>query len=357
MCYTAYAYMTTEKDLSGASHGQPLFNDRFETRVITPEERFVGPKALELFKTDLIRPLPWNIKAGVIEVEGVDAPIQSAIMRSSSFPDQIFPGEFRPYAIVTEGLDREVISPELANVIAQFKTIEDYLPDFMGEAEGLFRNNVGISASYKQWGREELQHSLAAGLILERTGHRTEMQVIEAQLEALQKTWQLPFPEPRQVVLYAAFQELHTRDAYNTLARRAKAEGAPIVAGILRLIGKDEGYHGFGYRSFAQLYHEFDPEGTIDDAVHVASNFRMPALNLIPDPDKSGFRSAMEVGVYGGDMGQRTMYQALMGLEFVPEDRARAAVELYAHRQDRLMSLYTRRYQRSSGLVVPQDAL
>lgn len=352
--------MGTERD-GGGVDGIPVtfppFNDRFERRVITPEERFVGPEALKLFKNELIRPLPWNIKAGVIEVEGVDAPIQAAIMRSSTFPGQTFEGEFRPYAIVTEGLDRETISRDLANVIAQFKTIEDYLPDFMGEAEGLFRNNIGISASYKQWGREELQHSLAAGLILERTGHRGEMEIMEAQMEALQKTWQLPFPEPRQVVLYAAFQELHTRDAYNTLARRAAAENAPTVAGILRIIGRDEGYHGYGYRRFAQLYHKFDPEGTIDDAVHVASNFRMPALNLIPDPDKSGFRSAMEVGVYGGDMGQRTMYQALMGLEFVPEDRAKAAVEQYAHRQDRLMSLYARRYQRPSGLVVPPDSL
>ncbi len=334
----------------------PRFNDKSRDFIITPEDRFVGPKSLELFKTTLIRPVPWNIKDGVIEVEGVEDPIQSAIMRSHGFPGRGFPGEFRPYVIVTEDLDKEVISEELANVIAQFKTIEDFLPDFMGRATDLFRGNIGISASYNQWGREELQHSLAAGLILERTGHKTAQQLAEDQMASLLRTWELPFPTGRQIVLYAAFQEMQTRDAYNSLSKRAEAEGALTVAGILKLIGKDEGYHGFGYREFAKIYHEFDPEGTVDDAVHVATNFKMPALNLIPDPDKKGLRSAMEVGVYGGDMGERTMYMALKQLGFVPENKARDAAKTYGERQGRLMSLYTKRYARESGLLLPGQA-
>jgi hypothetical protein len=333
--------------------GLPPFNDAYRNVEITPEERFVGPRTLELFKREIIRPLPWSIKDGRIEVEGTPTPIEGIVL-STTFPGQSFSGDVRPHAIVTEGLERERITPELASVIAQFKMIEDYLPDFMGRATNLFRGNLGISASYNQWGREELQHSLAAGLILERTGHRTQEQLAEDQMAGLLKTWETPFPTARQVVLYAAFQELQTRDAYKALADRAMEEDAPITAGILRLISRDEAYHGGGYMKFARVYHEFDPEGTVADALHVAENFRMPALNLLPN-QRVAFRNALEVGVYGGDMGQETMFRALRGLQFVPLDQARQAAEAYGAKQQRVRELSQRvMTSRPSGIVTPK---
>lgn len=335
---------------AGISDGRPPFNDKSERVVISRQDRIIGPKALKLFRTEIIRSLPWDIKGDRIEV--AETPLHVAEMELGGRREP-FTGELRPYTIVTEGLEKETISLELATVLAQFKAIEDYLPDFTKEAIDKFRTNIGISAAYAQWTREELQHSLAIGLILRATGHRTDEQLAEEQIAALEQTWQGPHPSGREIILYAAMQELQTRDAYFTLSDRAQAEDAPIIAKILKRIGRDEAYHGNGYIKFSKLFYDEDPDGTVADALHVAATFKMPALNLLPN-QRQALRSAIQIGVYGSDMGQETIIKTLKGLGFLPEDRIKEASDIYGHSQDRLRHMYERFHvDPRSGILLP----
>ncbi len=301
------------------------FNDNFRGVEMSEEDRFVGPKALELFTTTLIRPLPWEIKAGkIVVVKRFDQHVEL-----ESTPGIPYVPDLQERVIITQGLEKEVLSKELSQALAIFKAVEDFLPDYMGRATGMFRNNLGISASYNQWGREELQHSLALGLILERTGNKTAQQLVEEHQANLLRTWELPFPTQRQMVLYAAFQERNTDLAYQALATQAEKEDAPITAKILRIISKDEAYHGGGYRAFARIYYDLDQEGTIQDAVHVAANYRMPAQNLSPHP-RSRATTLIKVGALSRAMIERdTILHTLRGFRFIPEDVIRETVRAF----------------------------
>lgn len=316
------------------------FNDESKTVEISSEDKFVGPRAHDLFTTKLIRPLPWDIKAGKIVI--TKKPGQFAIIEK--IPGVPYVGDLLEREIITDGLEKEIISPELARVIALYKMVEDYLPDFMGRAVGMFRNNIGISASYNQWGREELQHSLAAGLILKKTGHKTLAQLHDEQEAGLLKTWEMPFPTARQMVIYAAFQERNTDLAYRELSKRAEREDAPITAKILKLISEDEAYHGGGYRAFAKIYHELDPEGTVRDALHVAENYRMPAQNLFPNPRRAlvdtvkVYETAEKKGeeVIRDMVSEDTIAHTLRGFGFVSEEKAKEVADGYWSYQDSL---------------------
>lgn len=292
------------------------FNNEFRRISMSDQDGFVGPKALTLFTTKLIRPLPWEIRDGTIRVI---KPFDN-FAAIEMIPGVPYVPDLQERVIITQGLEKEILSQELARTLAVYKAVEDFLPDFMGRATGMFRNNLGISASYAQWGREELQHSLALGLILERTGNKTAQQLIDDQQANLLKTWELPFPTQRQMVLYAAFQERNTDLAYRALATQADKEDAPITATILRIISKDEAYHGGGYRAFARIYWKLDPQGTIQDAVHVATNYRMPAQNLLQN-HRQALVDATKIGATSKDMIARdTILHTLKGLGFVPEN-------------------------------------
>lgn len=163
------------------------------------------------------------------------------------------------------GLENERISEELTRLIAGLKMVEDFLPDYMRTGNQLTRNNMGLFMLNTQWGNEELQRGLALGSILELTGCKTRDQIIKEQQESLTRVWEPPFFTSRQIVAHAAFQERGTHLAYEALHRKAEAENASNVAQILRLISADEVYHGVGYQLVTQVYHEIDPEGTIED--------------------------------------------------------------------------------------------
>jgi len=138
-------------------------------------------------------------------------------------------------------------------MIGYSKAIEDFLPDYMKKAEELFRGNEGIHDSYMQWGNEEKQHSKVAELILLNTrrssgevGHMTLEESRMSRQRKLLSGWDIPFPTGREIVAYAVFQELMTRDAYKILSDRAELEGAPITSDLLKLVAGDEAYHGGG---------------------------------------------------------------------------------------------------------------
>lgn len=316
---------------------RPQFYSESRLREITPENKALGAETLDIYSKQISRTTPWNIRNGRIDVAGKPQRVVNL-----ELPQGSYTGIIQPHTIITEDLHKETISDEAARVLAQFKAIEDYLPDFMGRSTDLFIGNLGITASYWQWGKEELQHSQAAALILEQTGHKTTEELAAEQQKGLAKTWELPFSTGRQVILYAVYQELMTRDAYKALGKYVREENdAPITASILELIARDEAYHGGGYMKFARIYYDHDPEGTVQDALDVASQFTMPALNLLPKK-RSGLLDAVRVGVYDDDMGQEALHKSMRSLGFLPEDMVEIAAEEYGQRQDKIKQLSAR---------------
>jgi hypothetical protein len=319
--------VTISTPLTEARHSAPLpdFDETSREVVITPQERAIGIQTKYYFDRTRKRTTPWLIKnaqvrillpttaPGPRETNPIEAPIAPSM----------------PRAISTEALERERVSPLLGSVMFTFKRIEDKLADFSGRSYDLFRNVWGINNSYHQWSYEENQHSDALGLILERTGHLSREALQEDYYANLARTWEPPFQTARQMVLYAAFQEQLTSLNYRALARRAVEEAAPTVADILTLIAQDEAYHGGGYRAFSRIYAENDLAGTIADAVHVGTNFRMPAQHLMRDQKRNSVE-IIRVGAFSKELvSEETIYRVLKGLGFVPENLARQAADSY----------------------------
>jgi hypothetical protein len=217
----------------------------------------------------------------------------------------------------------------LASVLFTFKRIEDKLPDYTGRSYDLFRNIWGINASYHQWGYEEQQHSDAIALILSATDNLSRSEQEADYYDGLSQTWELPFETGRQMVIYAAFQEQLTHLAYLALSRRAVEEDAPLVARIIQVIAQDEAYHGGGYRAFSRIYAELDLEGTVNDALYVARNFRMPAQHLMRHRRRDSI-DIVRVGAFSRELvTEGTLLKVLRGLRFVPDEQAKAVAREY----------------------------
>lgn len=301
------------------------FNEASYPVEISAEDREIGLRTKRYFDEKLKRRAPWLIKNGRITVlKGTLAP--SAL---ETIPGAEPLATLKSHLIDSEALAKEKISSLLASVLFTFKRIEDKLADFSGHSYGLFRNMWGINNSYHQWSFEENQHSDAIALILERTGHLTTRQAEDDYYENLASTWEPPFDTARRMVLYAAFQEQLTSLNYDALAKRSIDEDAPVAAEIMRLISHDEAYHGGGYRAFSRIFADLDLEGSIRDALHVASNFRMPAQHLMRDLKRNSME-IVRVGAFSKELvSEQTVYRVLKGLGFVPEDLARQTASAY----------------------------
>lgn len=301
---------------------RPGYNHHSETVEISAQDRRVGPKIYDLFTKRLIRPLPWDIKNGKIEVYKRFDAFAGII----AVLDEDYKPDVREKVIITTGLEKERISPGLARTIAQHKVVEDFLRDFMRHGTDTTRNNMGLSMANLQWGREELQHGLALGLILEKTGNKTAEEIVEDYLKTLEHSWEAPFPTEREIVMYASIQEPFTGKNYGGMAKQALIEEAPTVAAILTLIEEDENYHGGGYRSIAKIYYEDDPDGARADAIHVAKNFEMPLQHIIPNRIHA-MSDLMKYTGFDIERKPKVIQNALRGFGFLSEKEIQEVVQ------------------------------
>lgn len=303
----------------------PGFREETRPVVVTDEERLVGVEAKRIFDRQIKRITPWI----VIEDKGlfILKPQRGAFDPADYTSDQL--RAISVEVITADAISREIIPQEVADVIFTFKRIEDKLPDFTGRSADLFRNYWGINNSYHQWTREEMEHSNAEALVLTATGSLTKEQIVEDYLDNLSRTWEAPFLTPRQMVLYAYFQELLTNRNYVAVSETLEKEGAANIATVMRIIAKDEAYHAGGYRKFAQIFAKFDLEGTIQDACYVALNFRMPAMHLMRDQKRDSL-NIVRAGAFSKWMvSEETIFRGLKGLGFVAEEKARQIADSY----------------------------
>jgi acyl-[acyl-carrier-protein] desaturase len=172
---------------------------------------------------------------------------------------------------------------ELALSAETFCGVEMFLPDYLAQGAALWRDDLGQALYAASWGAEEARHSVALREYLLRTGQRTldEAQGFEAALTT--NRWTLPFKEPRRMVIYGALQELTTFVNYSKHAKHAAAKGHELLAGIYRLIARDEIAHCRFQERVIELMLAEDESGTLADLGYVFHHFEMPMEHVFID--------------------------------------------------------------------------
>lgn len=186
-------------------------------------------------------------------------------------------------AIDWEAVANEPIDENLAGLLESFYAVESFLPDFAGKGLAFYRRLLGLAHNHINWSYEEIKHSRALFLVLQRSGARTQEQLTEFRRSVWREVWMAPFNTPRRMIGYASMQEKATHRNYEQLRNVALAQGAEGAATAIRLISKDEAFHHAFYRDVMKLFMEYDEVGTARDLYYVATHFAMPAQHLLPD--------------------------------------------------------------------------
>ena len=182
-----------------------------------------------------------------------------------------------------EQVAREPLTEDAALMIESFYAVESYLPDFAEKGLNHYRRLVGVSNSHINWSYEELKHGRTLQLVLERAGARTRQQMRDFRTALARNEWTSPYPTPRQMLIYAAFQEKETNRNYEHLREVLTRGGSLGAAQALRIIGRDEAVHHAYYKDTVRMFLEYDEVGTAQDIAMVAQSFRMPAQHLMPN--------------------------------------------------------------------------
>ena len=226
---------------------------------------------------------------------------------------------------VLAGVENETISDDLAIATEEFERVELLLPFFSKFALDI-ENNRGLSMQYGQWIVEEQPHGPIYSEILVLTGHRTREQNDVLHSYLLRLGWTPPFDSYRKMVAYAAMQEKATLINTDELAAKYDAEGAPISARAIRLIGKDEGYHSGNFIRQLRVFHKHDPEGTLDDIYTVGTNFEMPSQDQMSE--KAG-KVLKDMKIFRSEViPELSIRPVLRGLGFVPQNMIDEIVRL-----------------------------
>ncbi len=229
-----------------------------------------------------------------------------------------------------DALGAEPGDEQLARCAETFCGVEMFLPDYLDAHLELFGGNYGQAWFGANWGYEESKHSLVLREYLHRSGQRTEEQLFDFADDVLARTWRSPYQEGRRMVVYGAVQELTTFAVYRKQRELALAKGAGVLAGIYRLIGRDEMAHARFYQRMIALHLDADREGTLADLAHVLRTFRMPAEDVLPDYEAriAVMRTAgVDSGAFLLDVVLPTLGALGLDRHDLPGPPARAAVD------------------------------
>ena len=174
-------------------------------------------------------------------------------------------------------------SEQLVTIAETFCCVESYLPDYIAKGINVVRPYFGQAWFAANWGYEESKHSIALIEWLMRSGARTPEQIFDLQNRLMSGEWALPFDTARQMTIYGCFQEMATFVIYVKQEQRAKQSGDDCLAAIFRLNARDEIAHCRFYEDVVKVLLEEDRVGTLQDIAHVAKNFQMPGVGIVPD--------------------------------------------------------------------------
>ncbi|WP_280464622.1 acyl-ACP desaturase [Nocardia brasiliensis] len=184
-----------------------------------------------------------------------------------------------------DGLDTARSDAQLATNAETFCGVELFLPDYLNTHLELFGRNYAQAWFAANWGYEESKHALALREYLHRSGQRTQEQLHDYADAVLAKRWERPYASPREMLIYGMIQELTTFVVYRSQRTLADETGHSVLADIYRIIGRDEMAHTKFYQHMVALLLDEDRAGTLVDLAHVLRTFRMPAEQLLPDPE------------------------------------------------------------------------
>jgi acyl-[acyl-carrier-protein] desaturase len=110
--------------------------------------------------------------------------------------------------------------------------------------------------------------------------------MFDLQAKLMETKWEMPFSTARQMTIYGCFQEMATFVIYVKQELGAKQYGDECLAAIFRLNARDEIAHCRFYEDVVKVLLEEDRPGTLRDIAHVAKNFQMPGVGIVPDYDE-----------------------------------------------------------------------
>ena len=186
----------------------------------------------------------------------------------------------------------------LGDFVEQFCGVELYLPDYTSKLTQMLRHSRGRGWFLANWGYEESKHSLTLAKWLIVSGKRSEKSVEDFSDVVLEQSWDPPFSEPRQIMMYGMIQELATHVNYKRLRDMAHDQGDIALKTALRFIAIDEMAHFSFYRDVVKMYMALDEDNTKADLAFVFKNFVMPAQKIVPQAEERARRMA-ESGLYG----------------------------------------------------------
>ncbi len=180
-------------------------------------------------------------------------------------------------------ITRGNIPKELVSIVEAFTGIELILPDYITELLHFHRNCRGSSWFIANWGYEESKHSLALDKWLIDSGSRTEEELLTYQRSIFPKRYHTHCRSTRHAMIYTMIQELATCISYVKLEKKVKPYEDPALDKLLYFIFRDEMAHHKFNLEVVKIHMEADREGTIKDLIWEFKNFKMPALEIIPN--------------------------------------------------------------------------
>ncbi len=190
---------------------------------------------------------------------------------------------WNPYRDVPYDKIRADVPECLVTVAETFCCVESYLPDYVAQGINIVRPYFGQAWFSANWAYEESKHSIALLEYLIRSGRRTPEQMFDLQAQLMGLEWKLPFETARRMTIYGCLQEMSTFVIYVKQEQRAKELGDECLSTIFRLNARDEIAHCRFYEDVVKVLLEEDRVGTLRDIAHVAKNFQMPGVGIVPN--------------------------------------------------------------------------
>ncbi|MEM7447959.1 MAG: acyl-ACP desaturase [Myxococcota bacterium] len=179
-------------------------------------------------------------------------------------------------------------APESLALCAEtFLGVEGFLPDYLSGGIEVVRTSSTAQRWFAaNWGYEELKHQMVLTEYLLRSGKRTEEQMSDYLERLMDHEWSRPFDTAREMTIYGVLQEMATFVIYVRHEKVALRHGDRALATAYRLAARDECEHSRFYKDVTRAYLEEDRAGTLRDLAHVARQFRMPGVGIVPDYQK-----------------------------------------------------------------------
>ena len=210
-------------------------------------------------------------------------------------------------SIPAEALLSDLLSQGQKEAIAFCTVVEDHTPRYIEDYRRRFpidaEQDIARSLANRElfhflvrWGAEEDRHAQALAYYQIQSGIVKNQEELEEELirENI-KEFDLGFSQPVQVFTYTFLQEKATQIYYQALSRAVKE---PILKNLLLHLSRDESRHFSFFADMLDAFVECHNTRVLPLIVDVASRYRMPLFNTMPDYARKAIRMAREAPGY-----------------------------------------------------------